>query len=167
MYKIYLLRDINDLEYIGKTKSSLKERLRCHRKDRDRGIYCSSSKLNLHNCQMILLEECDENIASEREQYWMEQYPNRVNEVNAIHNKEEYDKQYYIDNKEHKKQYCIDNKQYKKEYDKQYRINNKEKKKEYYINNKEKAKEYYKNKYIDKVVKQCMNDIIDQVILNS
>ena len=149
MYKIYLLRDINDLEYIGKTKQSLKERLRHHRKDRYTGNYVSSQKLNLDHCEMILLEECDESIASEREQYWMEQYPNRVNKQNAICNKKEWSKQYYIDNKDKVKQY---------------RINNKEKMKQYRIDNKERIKEDKRNKYINNVIKQCMNDIIDEVI---
>ena len=137
MYKIYLLKDSNDLEYIGKTKQSLKQRLNQHRNDRNRGHYCSSQKLNLDNCDMILLEGCEKDIASEREQYWMEQYPNRVNQKNAI-----------LDIKK------------RKEYDKQYQ-------KQWYIDNKEKVKEYDKNQYINKQVKECIDDIIDQVILMS
>ena len=112
MYKIYCIKDINGLCYIGKTKLSLKERLRMHRYDRDRGHYCSSQKLNLYNCEIILLEECDKSISSEREQYWINN-TDCVNDHNAIFNKKEYHKQY-------NKQWNIDNKEKRKEYQKQY-----------------------------------------------
>ena len=145
MYKIYCINHISGLCYIGKTKQSLKVRLCMHRYDRDRGKYCSSQKLDLDNCKMILLEECEKDIASEREQYWMEQYPNRVNYRNATRSKKQ-----------------------KIEYNKQYKFNNKERIKEndkqYKFNNKERIKEHKRNQYIDKVVKECMDDIIDQVI---
>ena len=123
MYKIYLLKDINGLCYIGKTKQKLKHRLSLHRHDKKRGRYCSSSKINLDNCQMIILEECEKDIASEREQYWMERYTLRVNQKNATRsNKQrlEYDKKYYFDNKDKVKQYNIDNKEKIKEYNKHY-----------------------------------------------
>ena len=97
MYKIYCIKDINGLCYIGKTKQSLKDRLCKHRNHRDRGQYCSSQKLDLDNCEIILLEECDESIASEREQYWINN-TDCVNDRNAIFDKEhkkEYEKQRY------------------------------------------------------------------------
>ena len=94
MYKIYCIKDINGLCYIGKTKLSLKERLRMHRYDRDRGTYLSSSKLDLDNCEMILLEECDESISSEREQHWINN-TDCVNDYNATYNRKQYHKQLY------------------------------------------------------------------------
>ena len=146
MYKIYCINHISGLCYIGKTKQSLKKRLWKHRKARDLGQYCSSQKLDLDNCEMILLEECEKDIASEREQYWMERYPNRVNDRNAIFgSKKEYMKQYAINNKERRKQYY----------------------KQYSINNKEKRKLYDKQYNINREVKKCINDIIDEVILMS
>jgi len=140
MYKIYLLKDINGLEYVGKWDGPLKYRLKKHRYARDKGQYISSQKINLDNCEIILLEECDKSVARKREQYWMNQYPNRVNDRNAIHDKEkkkQYIKQWNIDNKEKVKQYNIDNKEKKKEYNKQYH-------KQYAIDNKEKRKQYNK-----------------------
>jgi len=95
MYKIYLIKDYNGLEYVGKTKQSFSRRMALHRYKKNNGYNHSSSKLDLDNCDIILLEECDYNIASEREQYWMNQYPKRVNECNAIHNQKEYNKQYH------------------------------------------------------------------------
>ena len=97
MYKIYLLKDINGLCYIGKTNQILKQRCRRHRYARNRNNYCSSQKLDLDNCEIILLEECDESIASEREQYWINN-TDCVNDRNAIFDKEhkkEYEKQRY------------------------------------------------------------------------
>ena len=148
MYKIYLIRDINHLEYVGKTKLSLNERLRLHRNDRNRGKYCSSQKLDLDNCVIELLQECDDSISSEIEQYWMDNYPNRVNKNNATYDR----KQYYIDNRdeilENKKVYYNKNKDKIKQYNKQLYIDNKEKvklqMKQYYIENKDKIKQYDK-----------------------
>ena len=89
MYKIYKLVDCDGLIYIGKTNQILYKRLAMHRYDKNRGKGWSSSKLNLdkNKCEMILLEECDKSIVPLREQYWMDQYPNRVNKNNAHENK--------------------------------------------------------------------------------
>jgi len=84
MYRIYLLKDINGFEYVGRTKQTFTDRLSKHRYKKKIGDYLSSHKLDLYNCEMILLEECDDSLAPEREQYWMDQYPNRVNSNNAI-----------------------------------------------------------------------------------
>jgi hypothetical protein len=65
--------------------------------------------------------------------------------------------------KEKRKQYLQNNKTNKKDYDKQYNHNNKDKKKQYCEINKDKIKEYKKNKWIDKVVKKCLDDLIKQV----
>jgi len=79
--RIYCITDINGLCYVGKTKLSLKQRLGQHRSDRNKG-YCSSSKLNLHNCEMIVLEEfIDESKSFERETYWINKIHWCVNKV--------------------------------------------------------------------------------------
>ena len=88
MYIIYLISDINVLEYVGKTDVTLELRLKKHRKDKKYGKYCSSSKLDLVKCDIIELEQCDDSIAQQREQFWMDHYPNRVNDYNAIENKD-------------------------------------------------------------------------------
>ena len=132
MYKIYCIKDINGLEYIGKTKETLKHRLRGHRKDRNKGRYYSSSKLDLYNCEIILLEECEKDISSEREQYWMNQYPNRVNDYNAIFGSK---------------------KEWSKKYDKQYRINNKER-------IKERNKNKWINKVVKKCMDDIIDQVI-------
>jgi len=75
--------------------------------------------------------------------------------MNINNKKQEYQKQYYLDNKEKKKQYRKDNKekikiqkaeyyQKNKEYNKKYYQNNKEYHQQYYENNKEKYIEYKK-----------------------
>jgi hypothetical protein len=81
MEKIYLIEDINDLCYVGRTKADLlRIRLSGHRNDKNKGHYCSSSKLNLYNCNIILLEECSTEDARERERYWI----NKIDCVNHI-----------------------------------------------------------------------------------
>jgi len=167
MYKIYLIKDINHLEYIGKTTLSLKERLRLHRNDRNRGIYCSSQKLDLDNCVIELLQECDDSISSEIEQHWMQQYPNRVNKNNAIYDR----KQYYINNRdeilENKKVYYNKNKDKKLQYNKQQYIDNKEKHKlkmkKYHIKNKDKLnanrREYRYFKKYNNIISDFINEI--------
>jgi hypothetical protein len=60
--------------------------------------------------------------------------------------KNEFNKQYYKDNKESFKEYYEYKKDFILEKKKEYRQNNKEKIKEYYENNKEKKKEYYEDR---------------------
>jgi hypothetical protein len=81
MEKIYLIEDINDLRYVGRTTQKLlRIRLSGHRNDKRRGNFCSSSKLNLGNCNISLLEECFTEEAREREMYWI----NKIDCVNHI-----------------------------------------------------------------------------------
>ena len=68
MVKIYCIEDINDLKYIGSTIMDLDKRLYCHKTNKD----CSSRKLNLYNCIIYQIEECEESVRKEREQYWMD-----------------------------------------------------------------------------------------------
>lgn len=79
---IYLLEDINDLQYVGSTAQlNIYQRLSTHRRDKKNGSNCSSGKLNLYNCSMVALETCENktDIRREREGYWISQYPECVN----------------------------------------------------------------------------------------
>ena len=73
-YKIYKIEDINDLIYIGKTKTSLSVRF-CNHKTEYRNINgkCSSHKLNLYNSICVLIEDnLTEEEARERENYYIQ-----------------------------------------------------------------------------------------------
>jgi len=124
MIKIYCITDINGLNYVGKTTKSLNQRLSVHRSKKKRGEYCSSQKLDLYNCKMIVLEQCDNNISKQREQYWIDNIV-CVNKYNTTFNTIEYMKQYRIKNKDNTKKYnnqrYIDNRDKIKEQTKQYR----------------------------------------------
>ena len=95
---IYCIEDINDLKYVGKTKQKLNDRYKAHKSDKYLNKGCSSSKLHLEHSIIYLLEECEEDLAKEREQYWIETI-DCVNEYNAVRKltKEEYNKQYQIE----------------------------------------------------------------------
>jgi len=75
---IYLIEDINDLKYVGKTIQKLKYRHSNHLCDKYRNHGCSSSKLHLEHSIIYPLEECDEEDGKEREQYWI----NKIDCVN-------------------------------------------------------------------------------------
>ncbi len=141
IYKIYCIIDINGLKYVGKTKLTLKERLRLHRNDKKKNAGCSSEELDLDNCKMILLCECEDHEVKYREQYFKDNIK-CVNIRNMVFDKKEYKTQYYIDNKETINQY---NKLWKKKNKQKYSENNKL----YYLSNKDKIdlynKEYSKN----------------------
>jgi len=132
MVSIYLIEDINDLKYVGSTTQKLNVRLCGHRSSKNYGrADCSSSKLNLYNCIIILLEQCNLEDRKERERYW-------INEIDCVNeNKLDFDKV---------------------NYDKDYN-------KEWYEKNKDKIKRNQQNKYIDRVVKECMDDMINQLLL--
>ena len=116
---IYCIEDINDLKYVGKTTQKLSKRLHGHRGDKkiDRG--CSSAKLNLYNCIIYQLEECEEDLSKDREKYWI----NKIDCVNIVKynfNEEEYNKQYH-------RKYQEKNKDKLKEYHREYTNKNKDK----------------------------------------
>ena len=124
MVKIYLIEDCNGLKYVGSTILKLKYRLSKHRSNKK----CSSRELNLDDCKIYTLEECDEENRKIREQYWID-HTECVNERNTIFDKKEYDKQRQKSDKS-------------KEYKKNYHQENREKKLEYQLNN-----YHYKNSW--------------------
>ena len=99
MVFIYCIEDINDLKYVGSTKQTLPERMRCHiYQKKNMKSTCSSTELNLHNSIIYVLEECSEEDRKEREQYWIDN-TDCVNQYNARRkvNKQEYQKQYMVE----------------------------------------------------------------------
>ena len=141
MYKIYLIRDIHGLKYVGCTKQTLKKRLQNHGSDKRNGKYCSSHKLDFSCCKISILEnDITEQNKKKKEQYWIDKI-DCVNDINAILDKE---------NKPEKiKQYYQDNKKKLTEYQKKYREENKEKVKQYNKDNKEKIQIQIKQNYQD------------------
>lgn len=103
-YKIYCIEDINDLKYIGSTKSKLNVRLNNHKCNKKRNKYCSSSKLNLDNCIITELECCNEENRKERERYWIDN-TDCVNERKLNFDVKQYHKEHYQNNKQNLKEY--------------------------------------------------------------
>ncbi len=129
MVVIYCIEDINDLKYVGSTKQNIERRLSEHRTHQRRNNNCSSSKLNLYNCIIYQLEECEELERKERERYW-------INKIDCV-NTRKLNGRDMIKRTEYEKQY-------KKQYNKQYYHKNKDKIKQDRIKNKDKIKEYNK-----------------------
>ncbi len=101
MIKIYCIEDINDLKYIGSTNHKyLSSRLAEHRYRKN----CSATKLNLYNCIIYQIDECEESERKEREQYWIDN-SECVNVNNIVHDYTEYHRQYFQRNKEKKYEY--------------------------------------------------------------
>lgn len=130
MVKIYCIEDCDGLKYVGSTIQKLNKRLyhhRCHNE-------CTSRELNLYDCKIYLLEECDDNFRKDREQYWIDN-TECVNKMNTIFDRKQNRKQYYQQNKdklrEHHKQYRQENRDKLREHNKQYRQKNRDKLREY------------------------------------
>lgn len=89
--KIYCIsNDINDKLYIGKTThATLEERLKEHFKDSQkelkekRPLYSAIKKYGKEHFFISLVEECDIEILSKREEYWINYYNSYYNGYNA------------------------------------------------------------------------------------
>ena len=107
--QIYLITDCDNKKYVGKTTQTLRERLSKHKYDKKNTIRkCSSRLLNLDDCKIELLEECNKEDSQERERYWI----NKIDSVNYL--KLNFDKQVW------KKEYeaSEERKKYKYEWNK-------------------------------------------------
>lgn len=111
--------------YIGSTIQSLNRRFTNHKSDylniknKNFSYYKLFDKYGMENFCIELLEELDDiNQLKIREQYWIDNTKNTVNNRNAFGHKDYSNQQ---------KEYYENNKEYKIEYQKEYREKNKEK----------------------------------------
>ena len=87
IYKIY--NDINNKLYIGKTLLTIEARFKehCHnrtsRKCEKRPLYNAMNKYGEEHFHIELIEECDIDLLSQRECYWIEFYDTYHNGYNA------------------------------------------------------------------------------------
>lgn len=78
IYKI--TNKTNQKSYIGKTTRTPQERFEEHRKEakreraKDRPFYKAINKYGMDNFTLETIEECSDEIASEREQFWIQAY---------------------------------------------------------------------------------------------
>lgn len=94
MYKIYCITDCHNKKYVGQTKLTFKKRLQLHRSSKKYPErVCSSDRLNLDDCKIELLEECNKENRFEREKYW-------INTIDCVN-----DNKYNFDKKEWSKKY--------------------------------------------------------------
>ena len=75
---IYLITNtVNDKKYVGQTITSLNKRWLAHiqesKTNSTRPLYRAINKYGIDNFKIKILEECDSNILSEREIYWIKQ----------------------------------------------------------------------------------------------
>ena len=108
MEKIYLIEDINSLKYVGRTKQTLKERLRKHKVAKKMNRKNASKKLDLDKCTITCLDIAD----SPEEANKLEKF--YINSIDCVN---------------HYK-YNFDLKKYRKKYSKEYHEKNKDKTKE-------------------------------------
>lgn len=90
MSKIYkITNDINNKVYVGKTESSLAKRFAEHCKDsqkreeEQRPLYSAMRKYGVEHFSIELIEECDIEMVSMREQYWIGFYKGYTDGYNA------------------------------------------------------------------------------------
>ena len=87
IYKITNL--INGKEYIGKTSLTIEERFKQHIKDstrRDfekRPLYDAMNKYGIENFIVEEIEQCNNDLLNEREEYWIDYYGTFHNGYNA------------------------------------------------------------------------------------
>ena len=90
MGKIYkIINDINDKVYVGKTMNSIEKRFKEHcadstrRDEENRPLYRAMNKYGIEHFSIHLIEECPDEEASAREQYWIGFYKGYTNGYNA------------------------------------------------------------------------------------
>ena len=89
IYKI--INDINDKIYIGKTVFSIDKRFKEHccdafkQRNKERPLYKAMREYGIEHFYIELIEECDDNLASDREIYWIGLYNTYSNGYNATY----------------------------------------------------------------------------------
>lgn len=104
IYKI--TNDINDKIYIGKTNATIQKRWQehchdfCKDRNKNRPLYWAMNKYGIEHFKAEKIEECEYDIAEEREVYWINYYNSYMNGYNATlggDGKSFYDHQEIID----------------------------------------------------------------------
>ena len=102
MYKVYKIEDKEGRKYIGSTgEYYLRARLHTHRRDKKSNnpkSSCSSSELDLYNCEISCLEEVNGSNRKAREGYWI-QNTDCVNIKKLNFDRKTWLKEYYQKNK--------------------------------------------------------------------
>lgn len=87
---IYCIENkINGHKYVGKTLRSIENRFRKHIRDsskksvQNRPLYRAFKKYGINNFKCYILEECDNNILSDREIYWIDKLGSYIDGYNA------------------------------------------------------------------------------------
>lgn len=89
IYKI--INDINDKIYIGKTVFSIDKRFKEHccdafkQRNKERPLYKAMREYGIEHFYIELIGECDDNLASDREIYWIGLYNTYSNGYNATY----------------------------------------------------------------------------------
>ena len=90
MSKIYkIINDINDKVYVGKTMNTIEKRFKEHcadstrRGEENRPLYRAMNKYGIEHFSIHLIEECADEDASAREQYWIGFYKGYTEGYNA------------------------------------------------------------------------------------
>ena len=90
MSKIYkIINDINDKVYVGKTMNTIEKRFKEHcadstrRDEENRPLYRAMNKYGIEHFSIHLIEECADEDASVREQYWIGFYKGYTEGYNA------------------------------------------------------------------------------------
>ena len=87
IYKI--TNDINDKIYIGKTNATIQKRWQehchdfCKGRNKNRPLYYAMNKYGIEHFKAEKIEECEYDIAEEREVYWINYYNSYINGYNA------------------------------------------------------------------------------------
>ena len=98
---IYCIEDINDIKYIGKTTLKLTQRMACHRCSKKKNGPYSSKLLNLENCIIYQIEECNKQDSRAREKYWINN-TECVNIMKMNFDRKKYQDEYDKKNRLHK-----------------------------------------------------------------
>ena len=109
MYKIYVIENIDGLKYIGKTKTSLKQRLSSHMCPSSINSNTSSKLVVCKPHKISLIENCENKEQSSiREKYWIQ----NTKCVNILWkgDKKKYDTEWNKNNKEYYKHHHQANK---------------------------------------------------------
>ncbi len=88
MASIYKITNkINNKVYIGKTNNSIQQRFKEHirdsKKHSNRPLYRAFNKYGIDNFTISMVEECNPEVAAEREIYWINYYKSFHNGYNA------------------------------------------------------------------------------------